>query len=277
MKQMGRWVPIPDLLEWWIPLAIALPACIFFLYKAWRYRKDYFHWMIGFHFFYLGWCIVRGVGAILISDRLSDTAYYLRALVLLLAVFLVLSTYSTTKRRVEGRRDERARLAGPDEILWSPDPIVGFRWSIHSMRDETYTGSRAFCRAGTIYHSSADVPMWGCRCGYYAMKSPGMMGSSLAVIVFMWGRVIEHAGGYRSEYMRPIGYFNTYGKSLPAMSLRWALTGHDYFENFNYLPIAQNQQELDALIEKARKEFDPAAPPPYDGDHNGYRKTPTED
>ena len=270
MKEMGKWTPIPTMLEWWIPLAIALPFCIFFLRKAWRYRETYSRWMIVFHFFYLGYCITRGVGAVIVGSRLRDADFFLRVFFLVIGVFLIKLVYEQAKRRFEFRRDHEAAMVGPEEALWSPDPIVGFRWSINSMHEEPYTGSRAFCREEG-YHSAAKVPMWGCRCGYYAMKQWGEMGSDLVVVVFMWGRVIEHAWGYRSEYMRPIGYFNTHGKPLHSSSLALALSNHSYFENFIHLPLAQSAKELDALIEKASKEFDPAAPPPYDGGYHGHR------
>lgn len=276
MKQNGNVVPIPDMLEWWIPFGVAVPLCIFLACKAWRYREVYRPWFIAFNVFYLGWSVARGIAAVLTSSRLNDFEYYFRVLLSLVAVFLVMSTYSSTKKRYEEKRDRETYMVGPEDALWSPEPIVGYRWSIHSMHEEPYTGQRAVCRHGSEYHSSADIPMWGCRCGYYAMKHWGEMGSSLVVVTFMWGRVIEHAGGYRSEYMRPIGYLNTHEKPLHPSSIVLAMEGHDYFRNFLHLPLAQSVKELDALIEKARKEFDPAAPPPYDGGHYGYRTTSTE-
>lgn len=269
MKEMGKWTPIPAMLEWWIPLAIALPFCIFFLRKAWRYRETYSRWMIVFHFFYLGYCITRGVGAVIVGSRLRDADFFLRVFFLVIGVFLIKLVYEQAKRRFEFRRDHEAAMDGPEEALWSPDPIVGFRWSINSMHEEPYTGSRAFCRQGD-YHSAAKVPMWGCRCGYYAMKRFDSGDGPLGVVVFMWGRVIEHDRGYRSEYMRPIGYIsmteNSYYHVYPE-----ALRDHQYYEGFTQLPIVRDEQALDALIEKARKEFDPAAPPPYDGGYHGHR------
>lgn len=45
----------------------------------------------------------------------------------------------------------------------------------------------------------------------------------------------------------------------------------DRSRQFTNLPVVGTPQALDALIEKVRKEFDPDAPPPYDGGHNGHR------
>lgn len=267
--------PIPDMLEWWIPLGVAIPVCLFFLWKAWRYRETYHRWLIAIHFLYLAWCVTRGVGAILASSYLDNARYWGRVGFLLFATFLVLSAYHQAKRRLRDRQSRESRMTGPDEALWSPEPIVGFRWSIHSMHEETYSGQRAFCRHGADYHSTAEVPMWGCRCGYYAMKHWGEMGAVMVVVAFMWGRVIEHEWGYRSEYMRPIGYLCAEGEYLDVYPE--VLGDHAYYEGFARLPVVSDEKHLTAFIEKARKSFDPAAPPPYDGGYYGYRTASTED
>jgi hypothetical protein len=48
----------------------------------------------------------------------------------------------------------------------------------------------------------APAPVAGCTCGIWALKEPpsgGIVGE-----VALWGRVIEHALGYRAEYAYPI-------------------------------------------------------------------------
>ena len=61
---------------------------------------------------------------------------------------------------------------------------------------------RARCaHAGGVHRS----PSWTCTCGIYASKRPdgrrpyGWVAGEIA----MWGRVIEHASGYRAEFARP--------------------------------------------------------------------------
>lgn len=288
MKTMGRWVPIPDMLEWWIPLGVAIPVCAFFLWKARRYKETYFRWAIVFHVLYLGWFVLRGVGAVLTGSRLDSSRYFYRVVMLLLAVFLVTSTYSQAKKRLENKRVRKLHMGGPSETLWSPDPIVGYRITIHSLGGEYFAGGPARCRMGDQFHEAGMAPVWGCHCGYYAMKVlrdvipyPDLK-YEFAVIVLMWGKVVECEDGYRAQYMQPIGYWGrkpairreqmfdiiTFSGATRTVN---ADPDSDRCKTFHNLPVVNTPEALDALVEKAQKEFDPDASPPYDGEDNGYR------
>ena len=61
---------------------------------------------------------------------------------------------------------------------------------------------RARCSHARDAHRS---PSWTCTCGIYASKRPDARRPYgwVAGEVAMWGRVIEHAHGYRAEFARP--------------------------------------------------------------------------
>jgi hypothetical protein len=63
------------------------------------------------------------------------------------------------------------------------------------------------------------APAWGCQCGVYGLthlhgneleevpRVPGRdpeRGAVALGVVLLWGRVIQHAHGYRAEYARPL-------------------------------------------------------------------------
>lgn len=113
----------------------------------------------------------------------------------------------------------------PSEVMYSPDPVVGFR----SMRVDgnelvghnqgRVAGKEwviAQCPWATRAYFTAHhgpVPGWLCMCGFYAHKHQVdtyvdaiHMERAVVVVVHLAGRVIEHETGYRAERMRVVGY-----------------------------------------------------------------------
>ena len=106
----------------------------------------------------------------------------------------------------------------PDtEPLWLPEPIVAYRlWSwelgeLHGYRVEWPPPGEltSTCRDAELLHpEDLRTPNWSCGCGIYGLKEhpigyqPGR--SNIVGRVEMFGRVIEHAEGYRSEHARII-------------------------------------------------------------------------
>ncbi len=54
-----------------------------------------------------------------------------------------------------------------------------------------------------------EAPNYGCKCGFYAMKRVRDIpnGGNVYGRVALWGRIIEHEGGYRSQYAYPQVFF----------------------------------------------------------------------
>lgn len=290
MKQMGRWLPIPDILQYWAPLLMALVVAAFFVWKMWGHRAEYGPGLLWAHAIYLLYFPGRMFSALLTADR--RPAWIVWERVIIAAVMLGIILLSVNRAFIYKRRkeEEKKNLVGPDEELWSPEPIVGYRISIHSLGGEFYTGRAAYCRLRDQFHDPTDAPVWGCRCGYYAMKSlsdctTGPLNSpyAFAVIALLWGKVIECENGYRAQYMRPIGFWGHKPVFVTSETIDVSVSGSVFARTiatspdvnrslqFTNLPLVRTHEALNALIEKARKEFDPDAPPPYDGGHNGHR------
>jgi hypothetical protein len=109
----------------------------------------------------------------------------------------------------------------PDEIPLSIEPVLGWRvWHLvrqneqlrlHALsHPDTWTAQEATpARCSRTSHEGA--PLQSCTCGYYAASSmenlaaSGVFGRGVGVVgaIAMWGRVIEHARGARSEYAYP--------------------------------------------------------------------------
>lgn len=204
---MGTWEPVSAMMQWWVPLGISVVLASLYMVAAWKHRKFYPVHLLWFHFLYITWFAIRGIGAVLIHEHIDNADLILRISLLGIAVIVVAISYQTARSGTFREELGKQYMAGPNEVLWSPDPIVGYRITIHAMGSEIYAGGRAECRNGDRYHSAEEVPTWGCRCGYYAWKWDIGTDTPFAVIVLMWGRVIEAEHGYRSEYMRPIGYW----------------------------------------------------------------------
>lgn len=286
---MGTWEPVSATMQWWIPLGISTVLASLYVVAAWKHRKFYPIHLLWFHFLYIVWFATRGIGAVLIHEYISNGDLILRTSLLAIAVVVVAISYQTARSGTFREELGKHYMAGPDEVLWSPDPIVGYRITIHAMGSEIYTGARAECRYGDRYHDPTEAPTWGCRCGYYAWKVGDLTKDTpFGVIVFMWGRVIEAEHGYRSEYMRPIGYWrqkplvakeeeidiSTFGSPM-RKAIASSLDPNRCF-GFLGLPVVRTEEQLAALIEKARNSFDPEAPPDYDGGYNGYRTANTQ-
>src|SRR6266550_4426072 len=116
----------------------------------------------------------------------------------------------------------RSPEVGPaDEIPLSIEPVLGWRvWRLTRVRGElrlqalvhpdTWTPKEATAaRCSLASHEGA--PLESCTCGYYAASSvenlaaAGVFDRRVGVIgaIAMWGTVIEHARGARSEYAYP--------------------------------------------------------------------------
>jgi hypothetical protein len=109
----------------------------------------------------------------------------------------------------------------PDEIPLSIEPVLGWRvWHLvreneqlrlHALsHPDTWPPQEATAaRCSRTSHDGA--PVESCTCGYYAASSmenlaaSGVFGRGVGVVgaIAMWGRVIEHARGVRSEYAYP--------------------------------------------------------------------------
>lgn len=198
MKQMGRWVPIPDITQFWAPLLMASLLAAYFIWKMWSRRESYGVGLLIFHALSLLWFQGRMFSVLLTIDRRTTVAVAERIVLAAVAAGLVALSVWGTLDRERSKERERADLRGPDEESWSPEPIVGYRVTIHSLGGEYFTGAPASCRAGDTYHDQTKAPIWGCRCGYYAMKTldhaiPYPFGLSgfpdgFAVIALLWGK-----------------------------------------------------------------------------------------
>lgn len=270
---MGTWEPVSAAMEWWLPLWLSGLLALAFFFAAWPYRKQYPRILLAFHLLYIVWFMARAFSAIFTYEHISTVQFFLRLGFAFLGTILVAIGYFAARDRTKWKVQDALAMNGPDEVLWSPDPIVGYRVTIHSLQGEVYHGGRAHCRYWDLEisrHPKDEVPNWGCRCGYYAYKTKESASPSFAIITFLWGRVIECEDGYRAEYMRPIGYW---AKDRITKVTARALSVDEFFQ----LPVAATEAELEALIKKARESFDAEAPPPYDWSHNGHRKADTED
>lgn len=286
MKSMGRWEPIPDLLQFYLPTALALGYVVIFMGIVWPLRKDYGRGLVWGHAVYILWFLSRMFSALFTADRRTTGFMWERIILAALMIGIVAISIRATHRRIERREEVHKDYYGP-EALWSPEPIVGYRITVHSLGGEYYSGGPATCRGSGSLHAEPS-PVWGCRCGYYAMKT--LEGTLLhrnaslafAVIVLLWGKVIECEEGYRAQYMRPIGYWGNKPRYVKQETIEvqtmsnifptTVTTNPDVNRSIRFydLPVVRSQEQLDALVEKARKEFDPDAPPPYDGGHNGH-------
>jgi hypothetical protein len=94
---------------------------------------------------------------------------------------------------------------GPDGCLLLRSLFKGAAWPA---RDAL----RARCNRSIALHARHQVPERSCSCGIYAaasyrrLRTAGVIdGGAPAVLgtVSMWGRVVEHAGGYRAELAYP--------------------------------------------------------------------------
>jgi hypothetical protein len=288
MKHTEKFTAIPWLLDWGLALIVAAVGLIVFLSlaresKVWeRIARGLTG---GYYLYYSLWLFGRGF-------RETPTLFFVVPLYLGFAYFFGISGHkhdlARARRKVKAEADLQLWTYGPKETHWSPEPVVGYRITIHSFAGERFHHQPAVCRmdgyaSGLRHHDPLVAPTWGCSCGYYAMKDHKRVPGEFKVVVLMWGTVIEHEDGYRASHMRPIGFYGhaprISGNELTEVStfnspMRAFITpvaDHNLCLGFQNLPVATDQKSLDAMIEKAFKEFDPEYIPPYDGGRNGYR------
>lgn len=263
---------------------LAVGVVFFVFAKGYETRWAFGRWFRSLIAAYYSWMFFYDLNVW--GERRSIWWLVLASLWLIVGYFLSVHGYKQDIKQINEKRERKKAALGPDP-LWSPEPIVGYRMTVHSIPGEVFYGQPASCRVmqqypGLVLHEHGErSPAWGCSCGYYAMKSPDAISSSgFAVIVLLWGRVIECENGYRAERMMPIGYRNLAPIQFVAVSFPPVAVGYsdpELFRRYENLPVVTTPEALDALIEKALESFDPENPIPYHGGHNGHRQTTTED
>lgn len=93
-----------------------------------------------------------------------------------------------------------------DEGALTSQGIGSFEWPTEP--------KAAVCRASLLSGSHA-APQEGCSCGWYGLKQPwpqevGYVDGAVA----MWGRIIEHANGYRAEWAYPLALWPSWECAL---------------------------------------------------------------
>jgi hypothetical protein len=116
-------------------------------------------------------------------------------------------------------------VASPDDVPLSVEPVVGWRvWVLRRSAEGLRLGSivhdgswtpqqvvAARCTQMRIVRSPHRAPLQTCTCGYYATTSwgslcgAGVFSAGVGVVgaIGMWGTVIEHRRGVRSEFAYP--------------------------------------------------------------------------
>ena len=115
-------------------------------------------------------------------------------------------------------------------------PLYGYRaWRLRGSGLYSFSGWRAwpadspkvalcwrnFLALGIAHHA----PGSGCNCGIYAWKEPPTQPFSpqgmtpVWGVVQLWGKVVLHAAGYRSQYARPVAL--EYAPGLEAVAARY--------------------------------------------------------
>lgn len=105
-------------------------------------------------------------------------------------------------------------LAEPSDEYWLPEPIIAHRlYSVTNgrlyplnlqFRDPYEKDRQAYCLVADGMRSHLS-PGFGCSCGYYSSKSAEWLTqfheiNRVYAKVALTGRVVEHEGGYRSQY-----------------------------------------------------------------------------
>ena len=115
------------------------------------------------------------------------------------------------------------------------EPVVGWRvWRLQRVgarlalvsatRDHAWPAAGAIEATCWIDHGTAGVPQAGCRCGIYATSSPSalpqvnVISPETCVVgaIAMWGSVVEHARGARSQFAYPARLRLVCGRCLAA-------------------------------------------------------------
>ena len=129
----------------------------------------------------------------------------------------------------------------PTSILWTPEPIVGWRGYmcrqlsravvLSGMYDQIWWSTeleathRIFGIPEIIFDGASEthkVPEWSCTCGIYATKElhylPWPMSSVVLARVALTGKVIEHEYGYRAQHARVIKFIVSATETWPRSS-----------------------------------------------------------
>lgn len=117
----------------------------------------------------------------------------------------------------------RTKGEGGEElpIFSSRQPIVGWRgWNVihpHYLTNSSVVwtpGERTEAICTARYHPPDEVsPVEGCSCGVYAFNAPfevkqqGYNSQTLLGEVYLWGKVLEHARGYKAQYAYPKRFY----------------------------------------------------------------------
>lgn len=150
------------------------------------------------------------------------------------------------------------------EEHWSPEPIVAYRRHFDSLQGQPFDYRRAGCRTleawiargyslqdARLRDALHDSPKWDCTCGYYGMKDYLATESPHLVAVLMYGIVIEHAWGYRAEYMEPAAVISI-GESCKCESCQeYPLRIQRRFA----VPRITNPQVIDYVLQRAKAEL----------------------
>ncbi|HEY6567296.1 MAG TPA: hypothetical protein VI341_07235 [Actinomycetota bacterium] len=115
------------------------------------------------------------------------------------------------------------------------EPVVGWRvWRLQradgrlalvsATRDHAWPAADAIEATCWLDHGAAGVPQAACRCGIYATSSPStlpqvnVISPETCVVgaIAMWGSVVEHARGARSQFAYPARLRLVCGRCLAA-------------------------------------------------------------
>ena len=115
------------------------------------------------------------------------------------------------------------------------EPVVGWRvWRLHRLdgrltlvsatRNHAWPAGEALEAACWIDHGASGVPQPGCRCGIYAASAPATLTAANVIsaetcvvgAIAMWGSVVEHARGARSQFAYPARLRLVCGRCLAA-------------------------------------------------------------
>jgi hypothetical protein len=143
-----------------------------------------------------------GLGAVLVI-ALAAIGY---AVVHMLTARLEVPERFPRPRPTSGPASWGATPPEPSEEFWSGDPVVG--WRAWKWNGRVLKGSFERDWPSHVLEADcvvcSDPPGWDCPCGIYAMKHLRQLptarhGSTIVGKVNLWGRVVEHADGYRSS------------------------------------------------------------------------------
>jgi hypothetical protein len=126
-------------------------------------------------------------------------------------------------------------LDRPGTGTFAIEPVLGWRvWRLHRVegrltivsatRNHTWPPAEALEATCWIDHGASGVPQPGCSCGIYAASTPStltaanVISSETCVVgaIAMWGSVVEHSRGARSQFAYPARLRLVCGRCLAA-------------------------------------------------------------